>query len=87
LNSETEFIANLDGPYSTTPNRPGILYYAVNDGGTEFWLTVSGLNVPFAEHAAMLRVGEFQASKQPWGDLFVTSDVIRREGTEKVPSY
>lgn len=75
INYQIEFHANQTGPYRANPERPGIVYYAVNQSGSKFWLTISGLNAPFANHAQMMRVDDYTAERQPWGDILVEDDV------------
>ena len=48
LDYQIELILNQTAPYHTSPQQPGIVYYAVDSAGRQFWLTVSGLNAPFS---------------------------------------
>lgn len=75
INYQIEFHANQTGPYRANPERPGIVYYAVNQSGSKFWLTISGLNAPFANQPQMMRVDAYTADRQPWGDILVEDDV------------
>jgi hypothetical protein len=75
INYQIEFHANQNGPYRANPERPGIVYYAVNQSGSKFWLTISGLNAPFANRPQMMRVDPYTAETQPWGDLLVEDDI------------
>jgi hypothetical protein len=74
LDYQVEVQLNQSAPYRASPGRPGIVYYAVDSTGRQFWLTVSGLNAPFSDRVTMARTDAFTASKQPWADLLVLSD-------------
>lgn len=57
-----------------TPSRqilgqPGVVNYAVNTDGTQFILTVSGLNMPVSDKVSMVRESNFIGGKQPWDGL------------------
>ena len=69
LSHQLYFLPDQDGPYTTQPNQPGIVYYAVNQSGNQFWLTVSGLNLAVSNKPVMLQTDPFTASKQPWGNF------------------
>jgi hypothetical protein len=75
IDFQIEFVSNQSAPYQTTPERPGIAYYAVDTRGNQFWLTASGLNAVYAEHSRMAHTDPLTSSKQPWGDLLVFTDV------------
>jgi hypothetical protein len=77
LNYQIEVLPNQSAPYQTTPKRPGIMYYAVDPRGQQFWLTISGLNAPYAGRPTMAHTDPLTSSKQPWGDLLVFTDVQR----------
>ena len=74
LNYQLEVVSNQTAPYRTSPQQPGIVYYAVDSAGRQFWLTVSGVNAPFSDRVTMARTDAFTASKQPWEGLLVFSD-------------
>ena len=74
LDYQVEVVLNQSAPYRTSPRLPGIVYYAVNSTGQQFWLTASGINAPFSDRVTMARTDAFTASKQPWEDLLVLSD-------------
>lgn len=74
LDYQIEVVLNQTAPYRTSPQQPGIVYYAVDSAGRQFWLTVSGLNAPFSDRVTMARTDAFTASKQPWEGLLVFSD-------------
>jgi hypothetical protein len=76
LNYQFELVPNQSAPYQTTPKRPGIIYYAVDPNGQQFWLTLSGLNALYADRPSMAHSDPLTSSKQPWGDLLVFTDVI-----------
>jgi hypothetical protein len=83
---ELQFEPRESKPFKTESARPGIVYYAVDTRGEQFWLTVSGLNAPFAERASMARTDAFAASKQPWEGLLVVSDhIVRIREPETAP--
>jgi hypothetical protein len=43
LDYQIEVVLNQTAPYRTSPQQPGIMYFAVDSAGRQFWLTVSGL--------------------------------------------
>jgi len=69
-----EFETDDGRPYSTEPRRPGVVYYSVDQTGTQFVLTISGLNAPIDNHPSMVRAGAFVGGKQPWGGLLATEE-------------
>jgi hypothetical protein len=74
LDYQIEVVLNQTAPYRTNPQQPGIVYYAVDSAGRQFWLTVSGIDAPFSDRVTMARTDPFTASKQPWEGLLVFSD-------------
>jgi hypothetical protein len=76
LDFDLEFVLDKGVPYSANPERPGIVYYSVNPSGTQFALTISGLNAPVSDRASMMKEGTFVGSKQPWGGLLATEDSL-----------
>lgn len=62
--------------YSTNPDKPGVVYYSVNPSGTQFVLTISGLNAPISSRPAMMRAGAFVSGKQPWNGLLATEEAL-----------
>jgi hypothetical protein len=77
LNFALSFQINRGVPFSTEPAKPGIVYYAVNSDGSQFALTISGLNAPAGDRPKMMRETTFVGSKQPWGGLLVLEEVNR----------
>ena len=77
LSFDLKLESDRGAPYSTAPEKPGIVYYAVNPRGTYYVLTVSGLNAPISGHASMMRAGSFVGGKQPWGGLLAISGTLR----------
>jgi hypothetical protein len=75
LNYQVEFVPNRSAPYQTAPARPGIVYYAVDPNGRQYWLTLSGLNAPYADRPSMAHTDPLTGSKQPWGELLVFTSV------------
>jgi hypothetical protein len=73
---ELRLVLNQGTPYSTTPERPGIVYYAVDLDGRQFVLTISGLNAPYASRPSMMRAEAFVGGKQPWGGLLATQESL-----------
>jgi len=61
-------------PYSTEPRKPGVVYYSVDQSGTQFVLTISGLNAPIDNRPSMVKAGAFVGGKQPWGGLLATEE-------------
>jgi hypothetical protein len=61
LSYQIELVPNQSAPYQTTPTQPGIVYYAVDPNGRQYWLTVSGLNAPYADRPAMAHTDPLQA--------------------------
>jgi hypothetical protein len=74
LDYQIEVVLNQSAPYRPSPQQPGIVYFAVNSTGWQFWLTVSGINAPFSDRVTMARTDAFTASKQPWEGLLVFSE-------------
>jgi hypothetical protein len=79
LSFDLRFITNDGVPYSTDPEKPGIVYYAVNPSGDQFALTISGLNAPIDNRASMMKQESFVGSKQPWGGLLATEEWLHRK--------
>jgi hypothetical protein len=75
---DLKFEMDQGTPYTTNPARPGVVCYSVNPSGTQFVLTVSGLNAPISSRPAMMRAGAFVGEKQPWGGLLATQEVLYR---------
>lgn len=67
---------NQGTPYATIPERPGIVYYAVNPTGKQFVLTISGLNAPLSARVSMMKAEAFVGEKQPWGGLLATEESL-----------
>jgi hypothetical protein len=76
LDFDLVFVLDKGVPYSTNPERPGIVYYSVNPSGTQYTLTISGLNAPVSDRASMMKEGTFVGSKQPWGGLLATEESL-----------
>lgn len=59
LSPRAVFVGNAKGPVlQPTLPEPGVLYYAINDAGDHFWITLSVLDAPSSEKAIMLRAGD-----------------------------
>ncbi len=59
LSPRAVFVGNAKGPVlQPTLPEPGVLYYAINDAGDHFWITLSVLDAPSSEKAVMLRAGD-----------------------------
>ncbi|MGA2169346.1 MAG: hypothetical protein ABSG62_14140 [Terracidiphilus sp.] len=71
---ELRLVLNQGVPYSATPEKPGIVYYAVNESGRQFVLTMSGLNTPISNRASMMKASTFVGEKQPWGGLLASEE-------------
>jgi hypothetical protein len=69
---DIRLVLNQGTPYATTPEMPGIAYYAVDPTGKQFVLTISGLNAPVSDRPSMMKAEAFVAEKQPWGGLLAT---------------
>jgi hypothetical protein len=54
--------------------QPGVVNYAVNADGTQFVLTISGLNMPVSEKISMMRESTFVGGKQPWDGLLAVEE-------------
>jgi len=78
LSFDLRFVLNQGRPYSTNPERPGVVYYAVNPSGSQFVLTISGLNAPISNRASMMRAGSFVGGKQPWSGLLATEGTLHQ---------
>ena len=76
ISFDLRFIANKGTPYSASPERPGIVYYSVNSDGSQFVLTISGLNAPICSRASMMKEVAWIGSKQPWGGLLTTEETL-----------
>jgi len=73
---DLRFVMNQGTPYSGQSEKPGIVYYAVNPSGTQFVLTVSGLNTPISDQPSMMKEGTFVGGKQPWGGLLAIEGTL-----------
>jgi hypothetical protein len=76
---DLRFITNRGIPYSTNPEKPGIVSYAVDSTGKQFVLTISGLNTPTCNRASMMEEVAWIGSKQPWGGLLATEETLYRQ--------
>ena len=76
LSFELRFVVNRGVMYSTTPEKPGIVYYVVNKDGRQFLLTVSGLNMPISNRASMMKASSFVGEKQPWRGLLASEESL-----------
>ena len=73
---DLQFQMGQGTPYSTNPEKPGVVYYSVNPSGTQFVLTISGLNAPIGTRPAMMRAGAFVGAKQPWNGMLATEEAL-----------
>jgi hypothetical protein len=73
---EVRFVLNQGTPYVTNPEKPGIVYYAVNPTGKQFVLTISGLNAPVSDRSSMMKAEAFVGEKQPWGGLLAAEESL-----------
>jgi hypothetical protein len=73
---ELRFVLNRGVPFSTAPERPGVVYYAVNPSGRQFVLTISGLNAPVSARSSMMKAEAFVREKQPWGGLLAEEESL-----------
>jgi hypothetical protein len=73
---DLEFEMDEGRPYSAEPGKPGVVYYSVNKSGTQFVLTMSGLNAPIDSHPSMMKAGAFVGGKQPWDGLLATEEAL-----------
>jgi len=73
---DLRFVANKGTPYSTNPEKPGIVYYAVNSDGKQFVLTISGLNTPTSNRPSMMKEVAWIGEKQPWGGLLAIEETL-----------
>ncbi len=73
------FIQNDGAPSKMTLGQPGVVNYAVDAGGTQFVLTVSGLNMPVSDKVSMVRESNFVGQKQPWGGLLAVEEARFRK--------
>ncbi len=46
---DLRLVVNQGVPYSATPEKPGIVYYAINESGRQFVLTISGIETPLTQ--------------------------------------
>ena len=76
---DLRFITIRGVPYSTNPEKPGIVYYAVDSSGKQFVLTMSGLNTPSSSRASMMEEIAWIGSKQPWGGLLATEETLYQQ--------
>lgn len=76
---DLKFVPNQGTPYATIPEKPGIVYYAVNSAGTQFVLTISGLNAPVGDRSSMMKAEAFVREKQPWGGLLATEESLHEK--------
>ena len=79
ISFDLRFITNRGIPYSTNPEKPGIVYYAVDSDGKQFVLTISGLNTPTSNRASMMEEVAWIGSKQPWGGLLATEETLYQQ--------
>ena len=79
ISFDLEFESGQGLPYSTMPQKSGVVYYSVNASGTQFVLTISGLNRPVSNKPVMMKAGAFVGSKQPWGGLLATEESLREQ--------
>jgi len=73
---DLRFITNEGVPYSANPEKPGIVYYAVNSDGSQFVLTISGLNTPASDRTSMMKEVAWIGAKQPWGGLLAVEEAL-----------
>jgi hypothetical protein len=73
---DLRLVINQGTPHSETPEKPGIVYYAVNGSGRQFVLTISGLNEPVSGRASMMKASTFYGGKQPWGGLLASEESL-----------
>ncbi len=78
ISFDLRFITNEGTPYSTNPEKPGIVYYAVNPDGKQFVLTISGLNTPTSNRTSMMKEVAWIGAKQPWGGLLATEETLHQ---------
>ena len=76
ISFDLKFVTNGGIPYSTNPERPGIVYYAVESDGKQFVLTISGLNTPISDRTSMMREVAWIGAKQPWGGLLAVEETL-----------
>lgn len=76
LSFDLRFVLNQGVPFTTSPEKPGIVYYAVDSDGRQFVLTISGLNTPISARVSMMKAEAFAGEKQPWGGLLATEEAI-----------
>jgi hypothetical protein len=76
---DLELVLNRGVPYATSPEKPGIVYYAVDPDGRQFVLTMSGLNAPISTRPSMMKAEAFVGEKQPWGGLLATEEFLYRQ--------
>lgn len=76
ISFDLRFIANKGIPYSTNPEKPGIVYYAVSPDGRQFVLTISGLNSPTSDRTSMMKEVAWIGAKQPFGGLLATEETL-----------
>jgi len=73
---DLEFEMDDGRPYSAEPYEPGVVYYSVDQSGTQFVLTMSGLNSPMGNRPSMMKAAAFVGGKQPWGGLLATEESL-----------
>ena len=73
---DLELVLNRAVPFVTSPEKPGIVYYAVDPDGRQFVLTLSGLNAPINARPSMMKAEAFVGEKQPWGGLLATEESL-----------
>lgn len=76
---DLKFVSNRGTPYAPIPEKPGIVYYAVNFAGTQFVLTISGLNAPVSNRSSMMKAEAFVREKQPWDGLLATEESLHEK--------
>jgi hypothetical protein len=73
---DLRLVINQGTPHSETPEKPGIVYYAVDASGRQFVLTISGLNEPISGRGSMMKASTFVGRKQPWGGLLASEESL-----------
>jgi hypothetical protein len=76
---DTDLVLKRGVPYVTSPEKPGIVDYAVDPDGRQFVLTMSGLNAPISARPSMMKAEAFVGEKQPWGGLLATQESLHRK--------
>jgi hypothetical protein len=79
LTFDLKFVLNQSTAYTTDPEKPGVVYYAVDPTGKQFVLTISGLNTPVSDQSSMVKAEAFVGEKQPWGGLLAVEESLYRQ--------